>query len=129
MQGVAALLTEAWQRYHIPMAITECHLCCTPEEQVRWLSETYNACVTLQESGIDIKAVTAWCLLGAYDWNSLLVQENFLYESGVFDIQGKTPRPTALAKVIVTLCAEGAYKHPLLAEPGWWHLASIYADH
>jgi dTDP-4-dehydrorhamnose reductase len=129
MQGIASLLKEAWQRYQIPIAVTECHLCCTPDEQVRWLNEIYNACVSLKEGGIDIKALTAWCLLGAYDWNSLLVQENFVYESGVFDIRGKIPRPGLLAKMVSSLCAEGIYKDPLLAEPGWWHLASIYADH
>jgi dTDP-4-dehydrorhamnose reductase len=129
MQGIGALLTEAWQRYHLPMAVTECHICCEPDEQVRWLCETYNACLDLQESGIDIRALTVWCLLGAYDWNSLLVHENFLYEPGAFDVQGKIPGPTPLAKIISILCEKGIYKNPLLAEPGWWHQSTIYAAH
>jgi dTDP-4-dehydrorhamnose reductase len=120
MQGIETLLAEAWQRYHIPIAVTECHLCCTREEQMRWLNDTWNACVNLKKSGVDIKAVTAWCLLGAYDWNSLLEQENFSYESGVFYLEENVPRPTLLAKMIADLSARGSYTHPLLAQCGWW---------
>jgi hypothetical protein len=113
-------LTEAWTRYHIPLAVTECHLCCTREEQLRWLGETWSACTTLKKGGIAIRAVTAWCLLGAYDWNSLLEQETFFYESGVFNLREKRPRPTLLAKMILSLSKLGFYKHPLLAQRGWW---------
>ena len=66
------------------MAITENHLSCTREEQMRWLNETWNACCELRNENIDIRALTVWSLLGAYDWNSLLTQQNKFYESGIF---------------------------------------------
>ena len=72
---IAVLLKEAWHRYHLPIAVTECHLSCSREEQLRWLKETWDSCCTLKREGIDIKAMTAWSLLGAYDWNSLLPQK------------------------------------------------------
>jgi dTDP-4-dehydrorhamnose reductase len=128
MQGIATLLTEAWQRYQLPIAITECHLCCTREEQVRWFKETWNACISLKKDGIDIRALTAWCLLGAYDWNSLLSQENFFYESGVFNMRENVPHPTLLAKMIAALSARGIYKHPLLAQRGWWTGKHVQPD-
>jgi dTDP-4-dehydrorhamnose reductase len=124
MQGIETLLQEAWKRYHLPLAVTECHLCCTPDEQARWLYENYNACVNLVSKGIDIRAFTAWCLLGAFDWNSLLVRQDYCYECGVFDIREKNPVPGLLAKMIKSLCVDGDYEHTLLAKPGWWRKCS-----
>ena len=37
--GPAARLTEVWQRYRTPMAITEAHHGCSRDEQLRWLAE------------------------------------------------------------------------------------------
>ena len=120
-QGLAVLVKEAWQRYYLPMAVTECHISCTREEQLRWFKETWEACNKLLKKGIDIQAVTAWSLLGAYDWNSLLTVEGHHYESGVFDIQGGSLRPTALAKQLHLLSKGKQYQHPLLNEKGWWN--------
>ena len=39
--GPAALLREAWERYRLPLAITETHLGCTSDEQMRWFSEVW----------------------------------------------------------------------------------------
>lgn len=119
-----ALLKEAWHRYQLPIAITECHLSCTREEQLRWFKETWDTVCRLNEQGIDIAAITAWSMLGAYDWNSLLTAYNGHYESGVFDIRNGGLRPTALAKQIKALATEQDYAHPLLAEKGWWHKRS-----
>jgi dTDP-4-dehydrorhamnose reductase len=38
-----------------------------------------------------VRAVTAWSLLGAYDWTSLLTREDGVYECGVFDLRGTPP--------------------------------------
>ncbi|MCW3116129.1 MAG: dTDP-4-dehydrorhamnose reductase [Chitinophagaceae bacterium] len=119
--GPGPLLREAWQRYKSPMAVTECHLDCTREEQLRWLSETWETACILKKDGIDIRAVTVWSLLGAYDWNSLLTKENDHYESGVFDVGSGRLCETALTKMIKSLTATGNYDHPLLSEKGWWN--------
>ncbi len=39
LTGVEARLREAWARYQRPLAITEVHLGCTREQQMRWLAE------------------------------------------------------------------------------------------
>ncbi len=119
------LLKEAWQRYKRPIAVTECHLSCTREEQLRWFKETWDTICALNKQGINIHAVTAWALLGAYDWNSLLTSNNNHYESGVFDIRHDPPRATALAKLIRTLANDEKYDHPVLEEKGWWHKKEI----
>jgi dTDP-4-dehydrorhamnose reductase len=121
LQGLPVLLKEAWNRYHLPIAITECHLNCTREEQLRWLKETWDTCCQLQKEGIDLKAVTAWALLGAYDWNSLLTEKNNHYEAGAFCLRNNSLRPTALSKMIQSLSIEGVYDHPLVAAKGWWN--------
>ena len=49
--GPLALLREAWDRYHIPLAITECHNGCTREEQLRWFLEVWRCCGTVSRRG------------------------------------------------------------------------------
>jgi dTDP-4-dehydrorhamnose reductase len=119
--GLEALLKEAWHRYRAPMAITECHLSCSREEQLRWFRETWDTACRLNEQGIDTRAVTAWALLGTYDWNSLLTCRNHHYEPGVFDLRNNTRRPTAVARLVHSLALGEDYHHPLLLEKGWWH--------
>lgn len=115
-----ALLQETWERYQLPIAVTEVHLGCTREEQLRWLKEVWEAAQELRQAGLDIRAVTAWSLLGAYDWNSLLTRAEGYYEAGVFDLRSPSPRTTALASMIRYLVEGKEYTHPLLDVPGWW---------
>jgi dTDP-4-dehydrorhamnose reductase len=121
LAGIDTLLKEAWERFGLPLAVTECHLSCTREEQLRWFRETWDRCSQLKQEGVDVRAVTAWSLLGACDWNSLLMRQDNYYEPGVFDVQQQRIRPTALAKLVHALGTTGDYAHPLLAEPGWWN--------
>jgi len=118
--GISGLLHEAWQRYRAPIAITECHIGCTREEQMRWLHEAWQAATRARASGIDVRAVTSWALLGSHDWNSLVTRETAYYEPGVFDVRGPVPRPTALAAMVRALATQGRFDHPVLATPGWW---------
>lgn len=115
-----SIFQEAWERYKIPIAITEVHLSGPREAQMRWLHEIWSACVNLNEKGAKIEAVTPWGLLGHFDWNSLCVECNSFYESGIFDVRAPKPRPTALAKMIKTLAKEKKFEHPVIEDPGWW---------
>jgi dTDP-4-dehydrorhamnose reductase len=119
--GLKSLLREAWNRFHIPIALTEVHMHCTREEQLRWFKEAWDSCIELKKEGVNIKAITAWSMLGAFDWNSLLTREDKMYESGVFDISADRFRPTAIAKLLRSLSETGSYSHPVINEKGWWH--------
>ncbi len=121
MTGFENLVHEAWERYRLPVASTEAHLGCTREEQLRWLKETWDATQRLRSRGVDIRAVTAWALLGCYDWNTLMTRRTGFYEAGVFDLRGPQPRPTALARMIRDLATTGDTDHAALDAPGWWH--------
>jgi dTDP-4-dehydrorhamnose reductase len=114
------LLKAVWERYHLPIAITEVHLGCTREEQLRWIKEIWEGAHQLRAEGADFRAITAWSLLGAFDWNSLLTRIDNFYEPGVFDLRGPQPRPTAIATMLRHLAQGQDYKHPLLEVPGWW---------
>ncbi len=121
LEGWSRCLSEAWHRYGLPMAITEAHLGCTREEQMRWFAEAWAAASAARRRGWDMRAVTAWALLGSRDWNSLLVRQGGHYESGVFDLRGGQPRPTALARTLRILSSGGqTASHPAAAGPGWW---------
>ncbi len=119
--GPRAILSEAWERYRTPLAVTEVHLGCTREEQLRWIKDVWTAAVELRSQSIDVRAVTAWAAFGAFDWNSLLTGDSGCYEPGVFDLRSPTPRPTALASMIKTLASDDSFDHPVLDTPGWWH--------
>jgi dTDP-4-dehydrorhamnose reductase len=116
----ATLIKEVWERYQHPIAITEAHLGCTREEQLRWLKEIWHVAQSLRNDGVDFRAVTVWSLLGTYDWNSLVTCANGFYEPGVFDVRSPVPRSTAIATMVQALAAGQEYTHPLLDLPGWW---------
>lgn len=127
--GPQMLIQETWDRYKLPIAVTEVHHGCTREEQLRWVKEVWDAAIHLRSADVDIRAITAWALLGSYDWNSLVTRADGHYESGVYDLRshslspGETskPRPTALARMLSELARVGVYDHPVLDVPGWWH--------
>ena len=121
--GPETLLAETSQRYAKPVAITEAHLGCTREEQLRWLMDAWNAGRRLRQKGIAVQAVTSWALLGAYDWNSLVTQESHTYEPGAFDLRSDPPRLTAIGRALSSIATTGDFTHPVLKVPGWWERA------
>jgi len=119
--GLEGVLEEAWERYRIPLAVTESHNGCTREEQVRWVREAWDTAGRLRARGVEVQAVTAWALLGTYDWNSLLTRHVGHYEVGAFDARVDPPRPTALAAELARIGGgEVAAPHPATLGPGWW---------
>jgi dTDP-4-dehydrorhamnose reductase len=122
--GPEGILREVWERYRRPLAVTEAHNGCTREEQLRWLRDVWEGALALRRDGGDVRAVTLWSLLGAFDWNSLLTREEGFYEPGVYDLSSPQPRPTALAAMARDLAAGREHRHPVLAVPGWWRRRS-----
>jgi len=119
--GPAALLRETWARYRSPLALTEAHLACTCDEQMRWFQENWDAALALRREGADVRAVTSWALLGSFEWNSLVTRVEGYYESGAFDVSAPgPPRSTALAAMLRDLAMQGHHSAPELQSPGWW---------
>ena len=118
--GIHVLLKEAWERYRQPIAITEVHLHCHREEQLRWFAHVWKVCNNLIDEGVNIKAITSWALLGSYGWNRLLTQDGGDYEPGAFDLRGGYLRPTALTNFIREISTTKNCDHHLSKEKGWW---------
>ncbi|MBV9949209.1 MAG: sugar nucleotide-binding protein, partial [Myxococcales bacterium] len=124
LAGHAGAISETWTRYRLPLAITEVHLGCTREEQLRWWRQAWRAASRAREFGIDVRAVCAWALFGSHDWGSLLLVDRGDYEVGAFDVRSHPPRPTAIARGIAQVAREGRLDHPVLDVPGWWRRPS-----
>lgn len=119
--GLEGALRETWARYGLPIAVTESHNGCTREDQVRWLREGWQTALDLRAEGVDLRAFTAWALLGSHDWCALLLCDGHRYEAGAFDVRGGELRPTAAAAEIRRLADGGeTAPHPATLGPGWW---------
>jgi dTDP-4-dehydrorhamnose reductase len=118
--GPAARLAEVWQRYKLPVAVTEVHLGCTPEERLRWFYHVWMAAQMQICAGADIRAVTAWALFGSFNWNNLLVRDDNTYEAGVFDVSSGVPANTLMTDFLCRIARGGTPNHPALSGFGWW---------
>jgi dTDP-4-dehydrorhamnose reductase len=125
--GFEALLRQVWERYGLTIAVTECHIGCTREEQLRWFRDCWQGVGRLRAEGVPVEAVTAWSLLGAYDWSCLLTADRDCYEPGVFDLRTGYPRPTALVPLLTALSRGETPPIPALAGEGWWRRDIRYA--
>lgn len=119
-RGIAALLAEAWERYRLPLALTEARVDANREDQLRWLLEMWNGALAARAAGADVRAVAVYPLLGAYDWNSLATSSRGRYQHGAFAVDKGRARATALAGMMRELAAGQAPSNPVLREPGWW---------
>ena len=120
--GLKVLLKECWERYKIPIAITEVHVNGTTEDQIRWFKEVWDIGRQLKNEGLDIEGVTSWALLGSYGWNNLLTVPHGHYEHGAFDVQAGVPEPTELVSFLKNLATDPEYHHEALDQKSWWQL-------
>jgi dTDP-4-dehydrorhamnose reductase len=114
--GPAALLTEAYERYRTPLAITEAHLAGNVEAQARWFSYLWHAAESVRARGAEVRAVTAWALCGSYGWDRLVTQGACSYEPGAFEVTEGRLQETAYAGFLRAV-AQGT---PHVAHGGWW---------
>jgi dTDP-4-dehydrorhamnose reductase len=126
LTGPEERLREVWERYRLPIVVTEAHHGGARDDQLRWLTQIWNAASKLREEGVDIRAVTIWSMFGCVDWNTLLLCKNGFYESGAFDIRCEPPRVTALGRAAAALAKTGGFDHPVLDGTGWWQRGDRY---
>ncbi len=121
--GVGAVLRDAWDRYGIPVAVTEVHLGGGSDDQIRWLAEIWTEVQAARADGVDVRAITIWALMGSWNWSTLCTRDAGSYEPGVFDLVEGRPQRTDLSRFVTGLTAGTLPRHPALAEQGWWRLA------
>jgi dTDP-4-dehydrorhamnose reductase len=117
------IICEAAQRYRLPIALTEVHIGCTEDEQVLWLDNAWKIGLDVEADGVDLRAITAWALLGSYGWDTLLTSAGGSYENGAFRIQGGNAYATSVAAWIRATAAgeDGLAAAGNLLTEGWWH--------
>jgi dTDP-4-dehydrorhamnose reductase len=120
IEGFGSVLLEAWNRYEIPVALTEVHLGCEVDEQIRWLASAWQSATQVRELGVNCIAVTVWALLGSFYWNQLVTVDNGHYEPGVFDLRSGQPVATELAETVRQIASGCAPCDEALASCGWW---------
>jgi dTDP-4-dehydrorhamnose reductase len=126
--GVKVLLRECWERHRLPIALTEVHIKCDSDNQIRWFAQVRNACIDLMKEGVDIRAVTMWSLFGSFGWSTLLTAPDGEYESGAFDIQSGIPLQTPLGAYLVRLAQNPQFVHLAENEKGWWELEERFFE-
>lgn len=117
--GHEHVLREAWERYRLPVAITEVHAGASREEQLRWTVRAWSGAERAREAGADVRAVTLWSMFGSVDWNSLCLRCDGVYEPGAFDARSNPPRPTAIVPLARAIAA-GHSLDPIVWQSGWW---------
>jgi dTDP-4-dehydrorhamnose reductase len=119
--GLSVLLTEAWERFRLPIAVTEAFLSCNEIEHVRWLIDMCIEANDAARNGVDVRAVTFWGLLGEYGWNKVVTTlDGAEFETGAFDARETPIRETAVGKFIRTLASEGKFDSHFSDVIGWW---------
>ena len=114
--GPAAILSAAYERYRRPIVVTEAHIGCTPSQQASWLAYVWRSALEARQRGADVRAVTAWALLGAHGWDRLVTEPRGRYEPGALSVGNGAPEPTLLAHFLEQL-ARGELPE---TERGWW---------
>lgn len=114
--GPARILTSAYRRYRRPVVMTEAHLGCSASQQASWLAYAWNSALDARRQGADVRAITAWALLGSHGWDRLVTEEGGRYEPGAFSVQNGVLQPTPLAQFVEQL-SRGEL---MTTEPGWW---------
>ncbi len=117
--GAGELLKQAWERYKIPVAITEVHNGSDVEQQVLWFHELWAEAREASFQGVNVVAVAPWALLGSFDWCSLVTRHENIYEPGVFRLgQQGIPEPTLLTEALRRV-STGMARLPVTAK-AWW---------
>jgi dTDP-4-dehydrorhamnose reductase len=122
--GVRTAIAEAHNRYRLPIALTEVHLGCSVDEQMRWFYEAWQAAEIMRERGVAVRAVTAWALLGSFNWDSLVTRDDGHYESGAFELRHGHPHSTLLADMLSALARDNSFCAAVLQSKGWWRKRS-----
>jgi dTDP-4-dehydrorhamnose reductase len=119
IDGAGETIRDVWNRYRLPVAITEAHLAGQPDDQVAWLLDIWHEAATTDKEGVDLRAVTAWALFGSFDWHCLVTRCEGHYEPSAYDVRQAPMSATPLASII-QMIARGEMHTADTRSSGWW---------
>jgi dTDP-4-dehydrorhamnose reductase len=117
VDGFWRSLRETWDRYHLPLALTEVHLGGDAADEVSWWAEAWRDATSAVRAGIEVEAVTTWSTFGSCGWDTLLRDDPRSYRPGAFDVTGGRPVMTPLGHAVM---ATAAGRPPAPLTTGWW---------
>jgi dTDP-4-dehydrorhamnose reductase len=117
VDGFWRSLRETWDRYHLPVALTEVHLGGDPSDEVLWWAEAWHDAISAVNAGIPVEAVTTWSAFGSCGWDTLLRLDAGRYKPGAFDVSGGRTVLTPLGNAVKGTVAG---RPPAPLANGWW---------
>ncbi|HSL28993.1 MAG TPA: family 1 glycosylhydrolase [Anaerolineales bacterium] len=85
---IEIVLRDAWERYHMPLMITETSSNGDVKARARWMDETLETVCSLREEGIPIIGYTWFPLFTMVDWSyrkGRLTLDKYLIHLGLYD--------------------------------------------
>jgi dTDP-4-dehydrorhamnose reductase len=110
-------LRETWERYHLPLALTEVHLGGDPADEVLWWAEAWHDATSAIRAGIPVEGVTTWAAFGSCGWDALLRFHCGTYMPGCYDASSGEPVLTPLGEAVM---ATASGQPPAPVATGWW---------
>ncbi|MFE1646027.1 hypothetical protein ACFM35_10650 [Microbacterium sp. P01] len=103
---LSSLIRETSARYGGAVAVTEIHVDGDAVARVAWWEAALGEVEHARSHGSIVCAVTAWSLLGSFDWDTLCTSvdasadRTVTYEAGVFDVSAGEPAETPMAEAV-----------------------------
>jgi beta-glucosidase/6-phospho-beta-glucosidase/beta-galactosidase len=73
-RGLAALATEYWQRYRLPMLLSETNIRGYASDRATWLRYTLSECERARDAGVPLGGYCWFPFVDSCDWDSLLAR-------------------------------------------------------
>ncbi|MDB6057050.1 MAG: glycosyltransferase, partial [Verrucomicrobiales bacterium] len=113
LSGLYTTVRDYWERYHIPLMLTETSYYGDDPERLQWLDETVCDVRRLRSEGIPIIGYTWWPLVDHVDWDgAMLHQIGRIHNVGMYRLQREpneelTRHATGLTQQYKNLMARG----------------------
>ncbi len=108
-RGLASLILEYWERYQLPMILTETNIRGYPSDRVSWLKYSLEQCELAQAAGADLQGYCWFPFIDSSDWDSLLANaDGHIDPVGVYWLDENLDRRASVMSDCFALAARGA---------------------
>jgi len=113
LSGLYTTVRDYWERYHIPLMLTETSFYGEEFERLQWLEQTVCDVQRLRSEGVPMIGYTWWPLVDHIDWDgAMLHQIGRIHNVGIYRLQRQasgelTRHATALTQHYKNLMARG----------------------
>ncbi|MEO5802554.1 MAG: family 1 glycosylhydrolase [Verrucomicrobiota bacterium] len=88
LAGLYKTVRDYWDRYHLPMMITETNCCGDDDRRREWLQTTVHDIKQLRDEGIPVIGYTWWPLVDHLDWDGALLHRiGKIHRVGIYNLE------------------------------------------